>query len=60
MAVFGEDTAAFWPIVESYVAGIFVPCLTADGRNDFRFEYYLGNAILSTNSTFPQGTCIGE
>jgi hypothetical protein len=51
----GEDSAAFWPIVESYVAGIYIPCITADGRNDFRFEYYLGNAILSTNGTFPEG-----
>jgi hypothetical protein len=51
----GEDTASFWPIVESYVAGIFIPCLTADGRNDLRFEYYFGNAILSTNGTFPEG-----
>ena len=51
----GEDTAAFWPIVESYVAGLYIPRLTADGRNDFRFEYYLGNAILSTNGTFPEG-----
>ncbi len=51
----GEDTAAFWPIVESYVAGIFIPCLTADGKNDLRLEYYLGNAILSTSGTFPGG-----
>jgi len=51
----GEDTASFWPIVESYVAGVFIPCLTADGRNDLRFEYYFGNAILSTNGTFPEG-----
>lgn len=51
----GEDTAAFWPIAESYVAGIFVPRLTADGRNDLRFEYYLGNAILATSGTFPGG-----
>lgn len=51
----GEDTASFWPIVESYVAGVFIPCITADGRNDLRFEYYLGNAILSTNGTFPEG-----
>lgn len=51
----GEDTAAFWPIVESYVAGMYIPCLTVDGKNDLRFEYYLGNAILSTNSTFPEG-----
>jgi hypothetical protein len=51
----GEDCAAFWPIVESYVAGFYIPRITADGRNDFRFEYYWGNAILSTNGTFPEG-----
>jgi len=51
----GEDTASFWPIVESYVAGVFIPCLTADGKNDLLFEYYFGNAILSTNGTFPGG-----
>jgi len=51
----GEDSASFWPIVESYVAGIYVPLITADGRNDLRFEYYLGNAILSTSGTFPEG-----
>jgi len=51
----GEDTAKFWPIVESYVAGIFVPNLTGDGRNDLRFEYFWGNQILYTNGTFPGG-----
>lgn len=51
----GEDTAAFWPIVESYVAGIYIPRLTAGGRDDLRFEYFLGNRILYTNGTFPQG-----
>ncbi|TWJ26364.1 capsule assembly Wzi family protein [Geobacter argillaceus] len=51
----GEDTAAFWPIVESYVAGVYVPNLTSDGRNELRFEYYQGNSILSTNGTFPEG-----
>jgi len=51
----GEDTASFWPIVESYVAGIYVPNLTSDGKNELRFEYYLGNRILSTNGTFPEG-----
>ncbi len=51
----GEDTAAFWPIVESYVAGIYIPNLTVDGKNELRFEYYLGNSILSTNGTFPEG-----
>ncbi len=51
----GEDTAGFWPIVESYVAGLYVPRLTDDGRNDFRFEFFQGNQILYTNSTFPEG-----
>ena len=51
----GEDTASFWPIVESYLAGVYVPRLTADGRNDFRFEFFQGNQILYTNGTFPQG-----
>ncbi len=51
----GEDTAAFWPIVESYVAGFYIPRLTADGRNDVRFEFFQGNQILYTNGTFPAG-----
>lgn len=51
----GEDSASFWPIVESYVAGFYIPRLTDDGSNDLRFEYYLGNAILYTNGTFPEG-----
>ncbi len=51
----GEDTALFWPIVESYVAGLYLPRLTDDGRNDFRFEFFQGNQILYTHSTFPNG-----
>lgn len=51
----GEDTALFWPIVESYVAGFFIPRLTEDGRNDFRFEFFQGNQILYTSGTFPEG-----
>lgn len=51
----GEDTALFWPIVESYVAGFFIPRLSDDGRNDLRFEFFQGNQILYTNSTFPEG-----
>jgi hypothetical protein len=51
----GEDTALFWPIVESYVAGLYIPRLTDDGRNDFRFEFFQGNQILYTHSTFPEG-----
>lgn len=51
----GEDAAKFWPIVESYLAGIYIPRLTADGRNDVRFEYFLGNRILYTHGQFTQG-----
>lgn len=51
----GEDTAGFWPIVESYVAGFYIPRLTADGRDDLRLEFFQGNQILYTNSTFPTG-----
>lgn len=51
----GEDTAGFWPIVESYVAGFYLPRLTDDGRNDLRFEFFQGNQILYTNGTFPEG-----
>jgi len=51
----GEDTALFWPIVESYVAGLYVPRLTDDGRNDFRFEFFQGNQILYTHWVFPNG-----
>lgn len=51
----GTDAAAFWPIVESYVAGFFIPRLTAEGRDDFRFEFFQGNQILYTSGTFPEG-----
>jgi hypothetical protein len=51
----GEDTAFFWPIVESYVAGLYIPRLTDDGRNDFRFEFFQGNQILYTHGIFPNG-----
>lgn len=51
----GEDTALFWPIVESYVAGFYIPRLTDDGRNDFRFEFFQGNQILYTHGQFPNG-----
>jgi hypothetical protein len=51
----GCDAASFWPIVESYVAGFFIPRLTAEGRDDLRFEFFQGNQILYTSSTFPEG-----
>ncbi|MBC8018952.1 MAG: capsule assembly Wzi family protein, partial [Verrucomicrobia bacterium] len=51
----GEDSAAFWPIVESYVAGIYAPCLTTACRDDLRFEFFWGNPMLYTDFKFPRG-----
>jgi len=52
----GEDNAGgVWPIVESYVAGIFIPCLTASGKDDFRFEFFYGSAILYGDWQYPRG-----
>lgn len=51
----GEDAAKFWPFVESYLAGVYIPMLTADGRNDLRFEYFEGNRILYTHSQYSEG-----
>jgi len=51
----GEDSAEFWPFVESYLAGIYIPMLTDDGKNDFRFEYFKGNNILYTHFQFTEG-----
>lgn len=52
----GEDNAGgVWPIVESYVAGIHVPCLTAACRDDFRFEYFFGSVMLYGDWQFPRG-----
>jgi len=51
----GEDRAGFWPIVESYVAGVYIPRLTSGGLDDFRFEYFQGNQILYSSGTFPGG-----
>ena len=52
----GEDNAGgVWPIVESYVAGLFVPCLTASCQDDFRFEYFFGSVMLYGDWQFPRG-----
>lgn len=51
----GEDAAKFWPFVESYLAGFYIPRVTDDGKNDFRFEYFQGNNILYTHGQFTQG-----
>jgi hypothetical protein len=51
----GEDSALFWPFVESYVAGFFIPRLTSSGQDDFRFEFFYGNPMLYTDFKFPAG-----
>lgn len=52
----GEDNAGgVWPIVESYVAGLFVPCVTDSCRDDFRFEYFFGSVMLYGDWQFPRG-----
>jgi hypothetical protein len=51
----GEDSALFWPIVESYIAGVYVPCLTSSCRDDLRFEFFWGNPMLYTDFKFPRG-----
>jgi Capsule assembly protein Wzi len=51
----GEDAASFWPFVESYIAGLYIPRLTASGRDDLRLEYYFGHQILYTDYKFPKG-----
>jgi hypothetical protein len=51
----GEDAASFWPIVESYLAGFYVPRLTASGSDDLRFEYFFGNNILYTHYEYVEG-----
>jgi len=43
------------PFVESYVAGFFVPDLTASGKDDLRFEFFYGNPALYTDIKFPLG-----
>ncbi len=51
----GEDRSDYWPMAQSYIAGFFVPRLTASGRDDLRFEWFRGHQILYTNGTFPNG-----
>jgi hypothetical protein len=51
----GEDSAKFWPFVESYVAGFYIPRLTASGKDDLRFEYFWGHQSLYSDFKFPEG-----
>ncbi len=41
--------------MESYVAGVYVPCLTTSCRDDMRFEFFWGNPMLYTDFKFPRG-----
>jgi hypothetical protein len=52
----GDDNAGgVWPFVESYVAGIYIPCLTSSCRDDFRFEYFFASVMLYSDHQFPAG-----
>lgn len=51
----GEDRHGIWPKMQSYLAGFMVPRLTASGRDDLRFEYFLGHQRLYQNAIFPEG-----
>jgi hypothetical protein len=52
----GEDNAGgVWPIVESYVTGFYIPCITDSCRDDFRFEYFFGSVMLYGDWQFPRG-----
>ena len=56
----GEDSAGFWPIVESYVAGFYIPRLTDSGKDDLRFEFFYGNPMLYTDFKFPLGVRLSQ
>jgi len=51
----GEDRSDFWPQADSYVAGLFIPRIGREGRDDLRFEYFYGHPLLYTSGTFPEG-----
>ena len=51
----GCDRSDFWPMDDSYLAGLLIPHLGSEGRDDLRFEWFLGHQILYTSGTFPEG-----
>ena len=53
--LYAEDIFEDLLCAESYIAGVYIPRLTANGKDDFRIEYFLGNSILYTNGTFTEG-----
>lgn len=56
----GEDSASFWPFVESYLFGLYLPRLTASGRDDLRLECLWAHQILYTDYKFPAGYTFHE
>jgi Capsule assembly protein Wzi len=52
---YGEDNFVIFPIVESHLAGVYIPRLTADGKNDLRFEFFYGNPLAYTDYKYPEG-----
>ena len=52
---YGEDNYVVIPIVESHLAGVYIPRLTSDGKNDLRFEFFYGNPIAYTDYKYPEG-----
>ncbi len=52
---YGEDNYVIFPIVESHLAGVYIPRLTSDGKNDFRFEFFYGNPLAYTDYKYPEG-----
>ena len=57
---YGEDSEAVLPIVESHLAGLYVPRLTADGKNDLRFEFWYSNKLAYTDFKYPEGFTNGN
>jgi hypothetical protein len=52
---YGEDSEIVLPIVETHLAGFYIPRLTSDGRNDLRFEFFYSNKLAYTDVKYPEG-----
>lgn len=52
---YGEDSVVVLPVIGSHIAGVYVPRLTSDGRNDFRFEFFMSHPIAYTDGKYPEG-----
>ena len=51
----GTDRSDFWPMDDSYIAGLWIPKLTPSGSDDLRFEWFLGHQILYAGTVYPSG-----